>query len=166
MEALRQGAADYLVKSEVHAKWLARALTFAPTRSQPPMPDGKAAKTDSEVIERTGRTIDVEKSQTLPGALLVRINDKRMVSVVTMEAIKNRMLNLVQRADSSEVRIDFSRVEYVANAAISMLLIVRKSASVADTELVLCNVSPQVFEQFTSRRLDKVFRIERAIAAD
>jgi anti-anti-sigma factor len=163
LKALRQGAADYLVKSEVHAKWLARALTLAPNRSQTPTPDGKAVKAGGE---RAERTIEIEKSDASSGVFLVRINDKRMVSVVTMEAIKNRLLNLVRRADSTEVRIDLSRVEYVANAAISMLLIVNKRAIAADTALVLCNVSPQVFEQFTSRRFDKVFRIERAAAQD
>ncbi len=73
---------------------------------------------------------------------------------------------VVKRADSTEVRIDFSKVEYVANAAISALLSVNKKAIASDTELILCNVSPQVFEQFSSRRFDKVFRIERAIATN
>jgi DNA-binding NarL/FixJ family response regulator/anti-anti-sigma regulatory factor len=163
LEALRQGAADYLVKAEVSAKWLARALGFAPIRTSPPTPDGKAAKKGGESHERT---IDIEKSEASPGLFLVLINDKRMVSVVAMEAMKDRLLSLVKRADSTEVRIDFSKVEYVANAAISALLSVNKKAIASDTELILCNVSPQVFEQFSSRRFDKVFRIERAIATN
>ncbi|HRX82533.1 MAG TPA: response regulator, partial [Pirellulaceae bacterium] len=161
LDALRQGAADYLVKSEVHAKWLARALSFAPNRNQTPKFDGKSSKSDDKVVERS---IEIEKSDATPGLFWVRINAKRMVSVVTMEVIKNRMLNLVKRTDVSEVRVDFSNVEYVANAAISMLLIVHKKAKAADAELILCNISNQVFEQFTSRRFDKVFRIERASA--
>jgi anti-anti-sigma factor len=163
LDALRQGAADYLVKSEVNSKWLARALSFAPNRTQSPAPDGKAAKTGSGAIEQA---MEIEKSDASPGLFLVRINDKRMVSVVTMEEIKNRILKLVQRSDSTEVRIDFSKVEYVANAAISALLSVNKRAAAADTQLVLCNISRQVFEQFSSRRFDKVFRIERGIAKD
>ncbi len=161
LEALRQGAVDYLVKAEVSAKWLARALSFAPTRTPSPTPSGKAAQPANDSAERS---IEIEKSDAAPGMFLVRINDKRMVSVVAMEAIKNRMLNLVQRADSSQVRLDFSKVEYVANAAISMLLSVNKKAAATDTELILSNVSSQVFEQFSSRRFDKVFRIERASA--
>ena len=159
--ALRQGAADYLVKSEVNAKWLARALTLAPNRSRNVSTEGKAAKSDGATTERV---IEIEKSTTSPGSFRVRINDKRMVSVVTMEAIKNRLLNLVRRADCDEIRIDFSKVEYVANAAISMLLIVSKQAKTANKELVFGHVSPQVYEQFSSRRFDKVFRIERASA--
>lgn len=159
--ALRQGASDYLVKSEVHAKWLARALSYAPNRQQSEKSDDKSSKSDDKAAERS---IEIQKSDGTLGLFRVRINDRRMVSVVTMEAIKNRMLNLVKRTDVSEVRVDFSRVEYVANAAISMLLIVHKKAKASDTELVLCNISPQVFDQFTSRRFDKVFRIERATA--
>ncbi|MBI2481747.1 MAG: response regulator [Planctomycetia bacterium] len=161
LQALRQGAADYLVKSEVHAKWLARALTLAPNRTPIPSRGSKAAKAGGEATERA---MEIEKSDAVPGQFLVRINDKRMVSVMTMEPIKNRLLNLVRRADSTEVRIDLSHVEYIANAAISTLLLVNKKADAANVALVLCNVSPQVFEQFSSRRFDKVLRIERAIA--
>lgn len=156
--ALRQGAADYLVKSEVNAKWLARALTLAPNRSRSVAKEDKATKSDAGT---TKRTIEIEKSTTSPGSFRVRVNDRRMVSVVTMEAIKDRLLKLVQRSDCDEIRIDFAKVEYVANAAISMLLIVNKHAKTADKELVFSSVSPQVYEQFSSRRFDKVFRIEQ-----
>jgi DNA-binding NarL/FixJ family response regulator/anti-anti-sigma regulatory factor len=159
--ALQHGAADYLVKSEVNAKWLARALALAPNRSRTAATEDKAAKPDGA---KAGRTIEIEKSTSSPGSFRVKVNDKRMVSVVTMEAIKIRLLQTVQRSDCDEVRIDFSKVEYVANAAISMLLIVNKQAKAANKELVFSNVLPQVYEQFTSRRFDKVFRIERANA--
>lgn len=159
--ALQQGAADYLVKSEVNAKWLARALTLAPNRSRKVSAEDKAAKPE-EVT--TDRAIEIEKSTTSPGSFLVRVNDKRMVNVVTMDAIKTRLLKLVQRTDCHEIRVDFSKVEYVANAAISMLLIISKQAKTAGMELIFSHVSPQVYEQFSSRRFDKVFRIERASA--
>jgi len=159
--ALQHGAADYLVKSEVNAKWLARALALAPNRSRNVATEDKPAKPDGAT---SGRTIEIEKSTTSPGSFRVQINDKRMVSVMTMEAIKIRLLQLVQHSDCDEIRIDFSKVEYVANAAISMLLIVNKQAKTARKELVFSNVSPQVSEQFSSRRFDKVFRIERASA--
>ncbi|MEO8493796.1 MAG: response regulator [Planctomycetota bacterium] len=162
LQALNEGAADYLVKSEVNAKWLARALTLAPKRGLNVSTEGKAAKPDTATSDRA---IEIEKSTTDPSSFLVRANEKRMVDVVTMEAIKIRLLKLVQRSDCDEIRIDFSKVEYVANAAISMLLIVNKQAKTTDTGFVLCNVSPQVYEQFSSRRFDKVFQIERTGAA-
>lgn len=158
--ALRQGAADYLVKSEVSAKWLARSLTLAPNRGRGLPVEEKAAKADAAT---TDRAIEIEKSTESPGSFRVRVNDKRMVSVVLMESIKERLLKLVRREDCDQVRIDFSKVEYVANAAISILLIVNKHAKAAGKELVFSDVSPQVYEQFSSRRFDKVFRIERAI---
>ena len=108
--------------------------------------------------------MDVEKSADTPGRFLVQINNKRMVNVVIMETMKNRLLNLVRRADCDYVRIYLSKVEYVANSAISMLLIVNKQAKTAGKHLILANVSPQVYEQFSSRRFDKVFRIERSKA--
>lgn len=163
LDALHQGAADYLVKSEVHAKWLIRALSYMPKRNRQAKSDEKSGKASQESRERT---IEIEKSESSPGLFLVRINERRMVSVVTMETVKNRLQNLVRRVDATEVRIDFSNVEYVSNVAISMLLIVHKKAKTVDTALVLCNVSPSVYDQFSSRRFDKVFHIEKAIAGD
>jgi anti-anti-sigma factor len=161
LQALRRGAADYLVKSEVNAKWLARSLTFVLNRDRYLAADGKAS---TPGVETTERAIEIEKSTTSPGSFRVQVNGKRMVNVVTMEAIKNRLLNLVRRKDCDEARIDFSKVEYVANSAISMLLIVNKLAKTEGKTLVFSNVSPQVYEQFSSRRFDKVFRIERSSA--
>ena len=161
LQALRRGAADYLVKSEVNAKWLARSLTFVLNRDRYLAADGKATKPEAET---TQQAIDIEKSATSPNSFRVQINGKRMVNVMTMEAIKVRLLSLVRRTDCDEVRLDFSKVEYVANSAISMLLIVNKQAKTDGKELVFSNVSPQVYEQFSSRRFDKVFRIERAQA--
>ena len=158
LRALRRGAADYLVKSEVNSKWLARSLTFVLNRDRYLSADGKAAKAEAE----TEKAIEIEKSTTSPGRFRVQINGKRMVNVVIMEAIKNRLLNLVRRSDCTEVQIDFSKVEYVANSAISMMLIVNKQSKMQGKELTLSNVSRQVYEQFSSRRFDKVFRIDRA----
>lgn len=161
MLALRQGAADYLVKSEVHSKWLLRSLRYALNRGPSTSADGGEAKSESGP---TAPVMDIEKSASSPGNFAVRINDKRMVSVVTMESVKNRLLNLVRRKDCVEVRIDFAKVEYVANAAISTLLIVNKQANASGKRLVFANVRPQVYEQFSSRRFDKVFQIERSNA--
>ncbi|MBC8353408.1 MAG: response regulator [Planctomycetes bacterium] len=161
--ALHQGAADYFVKSEVNSKWLTRSLTFALSRSRYSAPGDNAEKADPVTAKRS---LTIEKLTTAPGSYTVRINDKKMVSLVTMEAIKNRLLNLVRRADCNDLQIDFSKVEYVANAAISMLLTVNKQANATSKDLVLSNVSPQVYEQFSSRRFDKIFQIERTDIGD
>ncbi|MEX0820070.1 MAG: response regulator [Pirellulaceae bacterium] len=159
LRALRQGAADYLVKSEVHSKWLARSLCYAWHRSRLKSADGKPSKSESRP---QSQVMEVEKSRTSPGTFEVRINERRMVSVVTMEAVKDRLLKLVRREDCAEVRINFAKVIYVANAAIAALLIVNKQAKSTGKPLVFTNVSPQVYEQFSSRRFDKVFQIEPA----
>ncbi len=156
LSALRLGAADYLVKGEVSAKWLARSLTYAIQRSRIAATEPKAAE---PIKNQLARVIDIEKALDADDRFVARINDTRMVSVALMEEIKQRLLNVLGRAECREVHVDLSRVEYVANVAISMLLIVQKKAKGANAELVLCNVSPQVNEHFASRRFDKVFQI-------
>lgn len=157
--ALRFGAADYLVKGDVGTKLLARSINFALSRN------GFAANSNKAVLPEkaaTPQVISVEKSSVSAGKFSVTFNDKRLVSVVAMEATKERLLKLVRRSDCDEVRIDLSKVEYVANTAISILLTVNKQAKKLGKTFVLSGVSPQVFEQFSGRRFDRVLNIERA----
>ncbi len=157
--ALREGAADYLIKSEVTPKWLARSLRYAVSRAHNLSADSGKDAADSAPAERL---IEIEQSEQDPGTFLTRITSKRVVNVVALEAAKNRLLNVVRRNDCERVELDFTEVEYVANAAISMFLIIHKKAKTSDASVVLTNVSSQVYDQFSSRRFDKVFTIKQA----
>lgn len=156
--ALQEGASDYLVKSEVTPQWLVHALKYAVVRNRPMSSNDSAEKSDPPLVERL---LDIQKSVDEPETFLAKFTTPRVISVVALEAAKKRLLNLTSRSDCNRIELDCSDVEYVANAAISTLLIVLKKAKAANTRLLLTNVSAQVYEQFSSRRFDKVFEIER-----
>ncbi len=156
--ALHEGAADYLVKSEVTPKWLARSLKYALTR------DGKldlGSSANNAKAAAVERLLEIKQSTETPSTFVATFIVKRVVNVAALDAAKNQLLNLARRSDCERIELDCSIVEYVANAAISTLLIVHKKSKAAEKPLVLTNVSRQVFEQFSSRRFDKVFQIER-----
>ncbi len=152
--ALNHGAADYLVKSEVNANWLSRSLVYAIQRSQPNTltTDAAGQGEDTSVDSlQTDRSPDSETSW------LTRVKAKRLVTANVLEELKETLLALLRRADCEEVSVDLAHVDYISNAAISMLLIVHKRSTAAGKHLVLCNLTPHVHDQFASRRFDKLF---------
>lgn len=156
LAALKQGAADYLVKSEVNSSWLARSLVYAIQRSRLTHAATEAAAAVAQ------DSISIERDPESATRWIATLPERRLVSISVLEQMKARLLRLLKRTDCEELCIDLSRVDYVANAAISMLLIINKRAAAAETRLVLSGLKPQVHEQFSSRRFDKVFDIRRA----
>lgn len=159
LSALNYGAADYLVKSEVNANWLVRSLVFAIQRNRVSQATERAANLDASAGKEA---VTLERSSEAETRWVATLTDKRLVSIPVLDQMKDRLLNLLRRADAAEILMDFSQVEYVANAAISMLLIVHKRCRAADKRFVLCNLKGQVYEQLSSRRFDRVFDIQRA----
>jgi len=157
LTALNQGAADYLVKSEVTASWLAKSLVYAIQRSRSQHGLEKAAKPDAAVVDHS---LAIDRSPDSDTAWIATLHDHQLVNVTVLEQIQARLLSLLRHPDCRDVRIDFSNVEYIANAAISMLLIIHKRCKAANIRLTLAEVRPQVYEHFSSRRFDKVFEIQ------
>ncbi|HIK92602.1 MAG TPA: response regulator [Planctomycetes bacterium] len=165
LSALDRGAADYLVKSEVNAAWLAKSLIYAIQRNQPTEKIEEAVdSTDDAVAEPeetvTEPSLETERSAESETRWIVTPNEDRLVKTKVLAQIKSSLLSLLQRPDCDEAYVDLSHVEYLGNAAIGMLLSVHQQSAAADTRLVLCGMKPQVREQLTSRRFDKVFDIQ------
>lgn len=159
LSALQHGAADYLVKSEVNANWLARSLVYAIQRSRLSQAEDQAPKSTAAAMDEK---IQIKKAAESETRWVATLAEKRLVSISALDQMKARLLRLLGKTDCDELSVDMSRVEYVANAAISMLLIIHKRSAAANKRLVLCEMTPHVHEQFSSRRLDKVFDIRRA----
>ena len=157
LATLEHGAADYLVKSEVNPNWLARSLVYAIQRSR--VTHAAGGEQAAAVVEDNVR---VERASEPETRWIAALAEKRLVAISVLEQMKARLLRLLRRTDCEEIWVDMSQVEYVANAAISMLLIVHKRSAAAQKRLVLSEMKPQVHEQFSSRRFDKVFDIRQA----
>lgn len=155
LTALQRGAADYLVKSEVNANWLARSLIYALQRKRT---EERVQKTVGLETSRQG-ILDVQKPREGDDSIIAHIGVRKLVSVVALEHAKLQFFKLLEQRHGKRLLLDFGNVEYVSNVAISTLLSVHKKSKTYGKSLVLCNVSPQVREQFASRRFDTVLDI-------
>ncbi|HIE95515.1 MAG TPA: anti-sigma factor antagonist, partial [Fuerstia sp.] len=108
----------------------------------------------------TAPSHQTEQSSESPTRWIVTPGEERLVKTQVLAQIKSSLLSLLRRPDCDEAHIDLSHVEYLGNTAIGMLLSVHQQSAAADTRLVLCGMKPQVREQLTSRRFDKVFDIQ------
>jgi DNA-binding response OmpR family regulator len=156
LRALHQGAADYLIKSEVSANWLSRALIYAIERRRV---EAAARATGGERQKEASSILVVEQVGDQDGHFVARFTERRLVNVVALERVKLRLFRLVKEDRVRQLSLDFSQVEYVANAAISVLLLVNKHAAAHACTLVLEHVSPSVLEHLATRRFDRVFNI-------
>lgn len=170
LSALDHGAADYMVKSEVNAAWLARSLIYSIQRHQPTQvveradhsenPD-EPESVDGAAEEDTQLLVATEKSSDSATKWIVTPGEERLVRIQFLEQMRSSLMSLLRQSDCDEAYVDLSHVEYIGNAAIGMLLAVHQRCAAANTKLVLSGMKPQVYEQLSSRRFDKVFNIER-----
>jgi DNA-binding response OmpR family regulator len=158
LQSLHEGAADYLIKSEVSANWLARSIAYAIERRRVTLPEPAVA----DEKESTPSLLPIRQSDDDESVFVARFTDRRLVSVVTLERVRLRLLSLIKQERVETIHLDFSHVEYVANAAISMLLIANKRANENGCKLILDHVPPAIYENFTTRRFDKVFDIRQS----
>ena len=161
LTTLQRGAADYLVKSEVNANWLARSLIYALQRK--PASDRVEDAKQAEVADQA--ILDIQMPKEGGDTIIARLELKKLVSVVALEHGRSQLFKLLEQGREKRLLLDFTNVEYVSNAAISILLSVHKKSKALGSSLVLCNVLPEVQEHFASRRFNKVFDI-RAESSD
>jgi anti-anti-sigma regulatory factor len=158
LKALHKGAADYLVKSEVSANWLSRSILYAIERTRLLSVEEDAPE---EAAPGRASLVVIKPLDASPGEYVATFTDRRLVSVVALERVKLRLFSLFKQEQVKVVHLDFSNVDYVANAAISMFLILHRKAASAGSKLILENVGEQVHEHFVARRFDRVFDIRR-----
>ena len=61
---------------------------------------------------------------------------------------------------ASEVKLDFSQVEYIYSAGLRVLMIGQKSAIARGIPMIITNVSEEVMEIFTTSAFDKILTIK------
>jgi anti-anti-sigma factor len=155
---------------------LAKSLIYAIQRNQPAQVPEKvdnsadaADAADAADVESVAETVEavlepsVETQQSADSEVrwVVTPCEERLVRTAVLEQIRSSLMDLLRRPDCDEAYVDLSQVEYIGNAAIGMLLSVHQRSAAANTRLVLSGMKPQVHEQLSSRRFDKVFNIQR-----
>jgi len=90
---------------------------------------------------------------------VVRFADRKILEEVPIAEIGERLNALADAEPGIKLLLDFSNVEHLSSAVLSMLINLNKRVTEQGGKLKLANIKPQIFEVFKITRLNTVFDI-------
>jgi len=93
--------------------------------------------------------------------VVVGFVDRRILDEANIAIIADQLFSLVEDEQRRKLVLNFSNVEYMSSAALGKLITLHKKMTTARGKLVLCGISPQIFEVFAITKLDKIFTIKK-----
>lgn len=105
----------------------------------------------------TMRRIDVSESANVS---VVRFKDQKIIDPEAIQELGQELFDLVEQEDRKKLVLNFSNVEFLSSAALGKLITFEKKSKRRDAELILTNISPEIFQVFAITNLDKLFTIK------
>ncbi|NOY30705.1 MAG: STAS domain-containing protein [Planctomycetes bacterium] len=103
------------------------------------------------------RRIDVSVSANVS---VVRFKDQKIIDPEAIQELGQELFDLVEKEDRKKLVLNFSNVEFLSSAALGKLITFEKKSKRHDAELILTNISPEIFQVFAITNLDKLFQIK------
>jgi len=103
------------------------------------------------------RRIDVSDSTNVS---VVRFKDQKIIDPEAIQELGQELFDLVEKEDRKKLVLNFSNVEFLSSAALGKLITFEKKSKRHDAELILTNISPEIFQVFAITNLDKLFQIK------
>jgi anti-sigma B factor antagonist len=91
--------------------------------------------------------------------VVVGFVDKRILDEQNIQIIADQLFSLVDDEQRRKLLLNFGNVEYMSSAALGKLITLHKKLTGVRGKLILCGISPQIFEVFAITKLDKIFKI-------
>ncbi|MGI9429908.1 MAG: STAS domain-containing protein [Bythopirellula sp.] len=101
--------------------------------------------------------IEVSESANIS---VVRFQDQKIIDPEAIQELGQELFELVERDDRKKLVLNFENVEFLSSAALGKLITFEKKAKRNDSELILTNISPEIFQVFAITNLDKLFQIK------
>jgi anti-sigma B factor antagonist len=86
----------------------------------------------------------------------VRFQDSRLLDGQQLDAIGRELYRLVDEMDRKKLLLDFSKVQFLASAAIGILVNLRKKSGAIKGVVVLCGLRKDIMKVFEITKLTKV----------
>jgi len=103
------------------------------------------------------RRIEVNDSANVS---VVRFKDQKIIDPEAIQELGQELFDLVEKEDRKKLVLNFSNVEFLSSAALGKLITFEKKSKRHDAELILTNISPEIFQVFAITNLDKLFQIK------
>ena len=81
-----------------------------------------------------------------------------MLDANLIDRMGGELYKLVDDLDKRKIVLDFSEVRFLSSSALGMLLNLRKKASSAKGQVVICSLRDDLLKVFKITRLDKLFQ--------
>lgn len=103
------------------------------------------------------RRLEVNESANIT---VVRFKDQKIIDPESIQELGQELFELVDRGDRKKMVLNFGNVEFLSSAALGKLITFEKKAKRIGAELILTNISPEIYQVFAITNLDKLFRIK------
>jgi anti-sigma B factor antagonist len=103
------------------------------------------------------RRIDVSESANIS---VVRFKDQKIIDPEAIQELGQELFDLIDRDERSKLVLNFDNVEFLSSAALGKLITFEKKAKRVGADLILTNISPEIFQVFAITNLDKLFKIK------
>ncbi len=107
------------------------------------------------------RRIEVNESSNVT---VVRFKDEKIIDPEAIQELGQELFDLVEQDDRKKLVLNFANVEFLSSAALGKLITFEKKSKRRDAQLILTNISAEIFQVFAITNLDKLFEIKDAEA--
>jgi len=104
------------------------------------------------------RRLDVSE---IGDVTVVRFRDPKIIEDLNIQELGSEMFRLVEVEDRRKLLLNFSTVDFLSSAALGKLITLNKKIQATGGRLVLCSISPEIYEVFKITQLNKFFEIEK-----
>lgn len=105
----------------------------------------------------TPRRLETNESSTIT---VVRFKDQKIIDPEAIQELGQELFDLIDKEDRRKIVLNFSRVEFLSSAALGKLITFEKKTKRAGAELILTDISAEIFPVFAITNLDKLFKIK------
>ena len=103
------------------------------------------------------RRIEVNESANVS---VVRFRDQKIIDPEAIQELGQELFDLIDREERRKIVLNFGNVEFLSSAALGKLITFEKKAKRIGAELILTNISSEIYQVFAITNLDKLFRIK------
>lgn len=89
---------------------------------------------------------------------IVDFQEARLLEAEQIEAIGRQLYRLVDEMDVKKIILDFAKVQFLASAAIGVLMNLHKKSTAIKGTFIICGMRKDLMKVFEIMRLTKVFR--------